>query len=329
MRQVARWTGRAVTLGALASWLAWLGWRMSELDGAVGVIVFAVELVAFSAAAVVTLGLWLAPISPRGRPARRGPVPVVMADVLGLADVAEISDDDRAQVGRDDTGEIAWARRGMDVIGGRRGDGMSEHRRSAVWCRELAWSVASVDGLRRMLFVAALVVVLFSGHAPFTRPPVAAVVALLAGVVGVSIGHWLMSVGRLRPGARTIWSMASIGAGVGDGVSRSGLPIRWATTMATVVALNLAVALRGLSDRWTHGLGAMRHDARVVSMSLAFGLVVVGLVSLRSLPRPDLGFYGATRRLEESSARRLALGGTIAVAVLGFVLGVLPTDGAS
>ena len=66
--------------------------------------------------------------------------------------------------------------------------------------------------------------------------------------------------------------MASVGAGVGDGRSRSGLPIRWVTTMATMVALNLAVALRGLSDRWTHGLGPMAHDARVVAMSMVYAL---------------------------------------------------------
>ena len=99
--------------------------------------------------------------------------------------------------------------------------------------------------------------------------------------------------------------------------------------MATMVVLNLAVALRGLSDRWTHGLRKMSHDGRATAMSIAIGLVFVGLIGLRTLQRPELGFYGATRRLEESSARRLALGGTIAIAVFGFVVGVLPADGAS
>ncbi|MGI9644317.1 MAG: hypothetical protein ACR2O6_03300, partial [Ilumatobacteraceae bacterium] len=195
--------------------------------------------------------------------------------------------------------------------------------------REAAWSVVSTDGLRRMLAVIALIVVLFSGRAPFDRPPPSAVGALVAGVVGLSLGTWLLSGGRILPARRFVWSMASVGAGIGDGRSRSGLPIRWATTMATLVALNLAVALRGLSDRWTHGLGPMAHDARVVAMSMALSFVVAGLVGLRWLPRPDLGFYGATKRLEEASARRLALGGTIAVALLGFVLGVLPPGPAS
>ena len=103
----------------------------------------------------------------------------------------------------------------------------------------------------------------------------------------------------------------------------------WVTTMATMVVLNLAVALRGLSDRWTHGLGPMSHDGRATAMSIAIGFVFLGVLGLRTLPRPELGFYGATRRLEETSARRLALGCTIAIAVFGFVVGVLPADGSS
>ena len=104
-----------------------------------------------------------------------------------------------------------------------------------------------------------------------------------------------------------------------------GLPIRWTATLATMVVLNLAVALRGLSDRWTHGLGPMPHDERVAAMALSWWLVLVGFVALRILAQPSLGFYGATRRLEEASTRRLALGTTLAVAAIGFVAGVLPS----
>jgi hypothetical protein len=157
-------------------------------------------------------------------------------------------------------------------------------------------------------------------------PPRSAIVCLGVGVAAVSIGHWLLSGGYVRPGNRLRWSMASIGAGLGDGVSRSGLPIRWVMTMATLVALNISVALRGMSDRWTHGLQPMPRDARVAAMSLAFGFVGAGFVALRRMPRPDLGFYGATRRLEEDSVRRLALGLTLTVAIIGFVAGALPVD---
>ena len=186
--------------------------------------------------------------------------------------------------------------------------------------------MVAIDGLRRLLSVVVLIVVLVSGSLPMETPPTAALVLLGGGVSAVSIGHWLISRGYLRPGSRLLWSMASVGAGLGDGVSRSGLPIRWVMTMATLVALNISVALRGMSDRWTHGLGPMPHDARVASMSFAFLLVGSGIIALRRMPTPDLGFYGATRRLEERSVRRLALGLTLLVALVGFVAGVMPTE---
>jgi len=91
-----------------------------------------------------------------------------------------------------------------------------------------------------------------------------------------------------------------------------------------MVVLNLAVSLRGVSDRWTHGLGPMPHDERVIAMVLAAWLVLVGFASLRILLKPSLGYYGATRRLEEPSTRRLAIGATMVVALFGFVAGVLP-----
>ena len=87
---------------------------------------------------------------------------------------------------------------------------------------------------------------------------------------------------------------------------------------------HIAVALRGLSDRWTHGLGPMPHHERVVAMLVSWWLVLVGFAALRILAKPSLGFYGATRRLEETSTRRLALGTTLAVALVGFAAGVLP-----
>ncbi len=327
---VGIWVGRATSIVGLAAWCGWLGWRMTSVpDSPIGGAVLVLELMAYAAALLVTSGLWLSPgpsnefARSSGRPT---PMPVMMADALGL-DRSLVTLADRDDVGEDDTGEIAWARRGLGVLG--RGATRRPGAGTSLVIREGAWSVVSVDGLRRMMAVVVLLAVLFTGRAPFDRPPATAIGLLTGGVAGVALGHWLLSRGRIRPGSRLIWSMASVGAGLGDGRSRSGLPIRWVTTMATMVVLNLAVALRGLSDRWTHGLGPMPHEARVASMSLAIGFVVVGLFGLRTLPRPDLGFYGATHRLEEASARRLALGGTIAVALLGFVVGVLPTDGGS
>jgi heme/copper-type cytochrome/quinol oxidase subunit 1 len=68
----------------------------------------------------------------------------------------------------------------------------------------------------------------------------------------------------------------------------------------------------------------MPHDERVMAMAGAMWLVGWGFVALRSLPQPELGYYGATRRLEEASTRRLALGATLTVAAIGVIAGVLP-----
>ena len=100
--------------------------------------------------------------------------------------------------------------------------------------------------------------------------------------------------------------------------------VRGGKIPATVVALNLAVSLRGVSDRWTHGLGAMPRDERIAAMGVSWWLVIVAFGALHTLAKPSLGFYGATKRLEEPSTRRLALGSTLAVAMVGFIAGALP-----
>jgi len=349
--KLASWVGGLLCAAGLAAWLSWLGWRVSSLpNGPVGLAALVLELIAFAAAMVVTAGLWKSSsardsagdLTPGSETTAKRALPQLMTTALG-ASSGDL--DSRSRAGADDTGEVAWARQGLVLLGtvgsGGRGSisahsglidtpdlsepgDTSDAQRSLPSLEEAAWSVVATDGLRRMLFVALLVVVLFSGQAPFEVPPWQ-VASLLGGALALlSVGHWLLSAGLMRPGSRTIWSMASVGAGLGDGTSRTGLPIRWVATMATMVVLNLSISLRGLSDRWTHGLGVMSHDERVVAMSTAFGLVMVGFLALRSLEQPDLGFYGATRRLEEGSARRLALGATVGVALLGFVAGILP-----
>jgi hypothetical protein len=238
----------------------------------------------------------------------------VVGDVLGVDALVSVD-----AHGADDTGEVARARRGLELL-----DPRGSHPTSGPRLAVTAWALVAVEGIRRMLFVTVLVAVLLSGRFPFEMPAWSTFAALVLAQVFFSIGHWLLSGGVLRPGVRLRWSMASVGAGLGDGTSRTGLPIRWTATLATMVVLNLAVALRGVSDRWTHGLGAMPHDERVLAMVVSGWLVVVGFAALRILAQPSLGFYGATRRLEETSTRRLALGATLAVALVGFIAGVLP-----
>ena len=336
--KLGRLTGLAFSVVGLAGWLGWLSWRLTTLELAIlpiGVLVL--EFVAISAALVVTAGLLA------GRPAWRRrrrstdaarQLPVLLAEALDLGHITHERNLDPtdptgvviSNVGPDDTGEIAWARRGIRVLGDQR----RLDRRAQLGTenlREAAWSVVALDGLRRLVSVIALVMVLFTGISPFPTPPASRVVMLASGIALLSIGHWLLSGGHVRPAARLIWSMASIGAGLGDGVSRSGLPIRWAMTMATLIALNISIALRGMSDRWTHGLGPMDDQARVAAMSIAFGLVATGGLAMRRLPQPDLGHYGATRRLEESSVRHLAIGLTLLVALIGFIAGLPAANG--
>lgn len=316
--------GWVCSLVGLAAWLGWLGWRVTApVEGLVGVGALLLELVAFAAALVVSLGLIAADLTSR-RGQRRARASVVRSDAHGArsAVVAALGLGPTVirRAGADDTGEVAWARQGLRTLAAPSG----RRDAPASSLTDAAGAVIAIDGLRRMLFVALLVVVLFTGRAPFDVPTWKVAGLLAASQLLLSIGHWLLSDRILLPGDRFRWSMASIGAGLGDGVSRTGLPIRWTATMATMVVLNVAVSLRGLSDRWTHGLFPMQHDERVAAMSVAAALVVGGFAALRGLQQPDLGFYGATRRLEEGSARRLALGATLAVAALGFTVGVLP-----
>ena len=66
-----------------------------------------------------------------------------------------------------------------------------------------------------------------------------------------------MSDGRIRIGDRVRWTYSTLGEVVAredlDGVA----PRSWVGTVATIVLVNIAVALRGMSDRWTHGLPHM------------------------------------------------------------------------
>ena len=316
MNPVGRWVGRLASVVGLTAWSVWLTWRvtMGSIE-AIGVAVLVLEVAALLVSIVLSAALWsLRSLPDPSRTSRSAPLVDVVGDLLGVADLASV--DPR---GADDTGEVARARRGLQLL-----DPRSSAVVGGTSVAVTAWALVAVEGIRRMLFVGLLVVVLLTGRFPFDLPDWPILAAPAVAVASFSVGHWLLSGGVLRPGTRLRWSMASVGAGLGDGTSRTGLPIRWTATLATMVVLNLAVALRGVSDRWTHGLGPMSHDQRVVAMLVSWWLVLAGFAALRILAQPSLGFYGATRRLEETSTRRLALGATLTVALVGFVAGVLP-----
>ncbi len=319
--RAARWTGRSASVVGFVAWTIWLAWRVSSSPvGLVSVVVLLLEVMAFLVAIVLSAALWSLP--GRSRPsATSAGLLDVLVELFGLDELGSVE-----AHGADDTGEVARARTGLRLLDPRTRQATIAARQF-VGRRHLAltaWALVAVEGIRRMLFVAVLVAVLLTGRLPFEMPGWSVLAALLAAQLSFTISHWLLSGGVLRPGVRLRWSMATIGAGLGDGASRTGLPIRWTATLATMVVLNLAVALRGVSDRWTHGLGPMPHDERVGAMALSLWLVLVGFTALRTLVKPSLDFYGATRRLEETSTRRLALGTTMAVALVGFIAGVLP-----
>jgi len=322
---VAQWTGRLACVAGFVAWTFWIGWRAtSSTFGLTSAAALVLETAALLVAVILSAALWSLPERPHsstnsGNAGKPELLPDLYARLLGLDGLGSVD-----AHGTDDTGEVALARRGLRLLDPRapRTEFAATARRQLA---TTAWALVAVEGIRRMLFVGLLVAVLLTGRFPFELPARSVLASLVAAHVLFAVGHWLLSGGALRPGVRLRWSMASVGAGLGDGASRTGLPIRWTATMATMIVLNLAVALRGVSDRWTHGLSPMARDERVVAMVVSWWLVFVGFAALRTLAQPSLGFYGATRRLEETSTRRLALGTTLAVAALGFVAGLLPS----
>lgn len=182
-----------------------------------------------------------------------------------------------------------------------------------------------MDGPRRIALVGALSLALLLGVSPAPIPPAWALVAVIAGTALVAAATVIASDGRIRFGDRLRWSFASIGEVIAQTDRADVAPRRWVGTVATVVALNIAIALRGMSDRWTHGLPAMNDDERLVTIMWATLLVVGGLYTLRTIPTPRLrNEHLVARRLEERTARQSALGATVCLGIVGLLAGVLP-----
>jgi hypothetical protein len=187
-----------------------------------------------------------------------------------------------------------------------------------------ALALVRFEGARRLVAIVAIVLSLMLGVTPVERPSLWLLGAGAAGLVLTSLGSMLLAGGRIRPGDRLLWSFASIGVTVGPSGRDGVMPVRWAGVMVSIVVLNIAIALRGLSDRWTHGLSPMLDADRVTTMFAALLLAVGGLGALRRIQPPEPGHFRATRRVEERSARETALGATVIAALLGFLAGILP-----
>ncbi len=306
-RRVLGFAALATSVGATGGWLAWRAATLSYDPIAIGCL--AGEIAGVVLGVIVALALAMAR-APRHH----------------LADLqAAVSDDDRS---------ADFAVAVADIVGRTRAGDLHHDVRSVVRAarrsmrRELAdYAVGAVllDGTRRLLVIVTVTVGLLVGRAPFPAPGPVPLAAGAVAIVGMSLAHVLLSGGRVRPGDRTRWTFSSLGEIVAredvDGVA----PRRWVGTVAVIVVLDLAVALRGMSDRWTHGLAPMPDDARMTAMLAALTLVLGALYTMATIEAPRLdNAHLVARRIEETTARQSVLGAAVCVGLIGFVAGILP-----
>ena len=302
----------AVALGTVA-WAAWLAGRLADASGhPLWAVVYATEVLGVVTGVVVAVVIARqslrptptpdTPILDTGRPRRHrhdpDGYPTAICDLLEIAPEPEV----RASV------RGAWRTAFANQTP----------------LAERALALVRFEGMRRLVLIVGLVLSLLLGVAPLERPETWMLGVAAAGLVLTSVGSMLLAGGHIRPGDRLRWSFASIGLTVGPSERSAAMPVRWAGVMGSIVVLNLAVALRGLSDRWTHGLPPMVDADRVVAMSVALLLIVGCLATLRHLQPPEQGHGHMARRREERSARHTALGATAIAGIVGLLAGILP-----
>ncbi len=289
----------------VAGSVGWLGWRVATMSlNPIPIIAFLLELAGVVIGSVVAVALSMArnPRSTHTDDDRSEPRRYAFA-------VADFVERTRASDLHQDVRTVAGTLR-------------HPARRNLA---DVCMACALLDGPRRLLLVVVATLGLLVGVSPVPMPSVAALVTLTVGVLGLSSATIVISDGRIRLGDRLRWSYSSLGEILVrddvDGVA----PRRWVGTVATIVILNLAVALRGMSDRWTHGLPPMADDARVMAMVFAMTLALGSFYTLITTAAPKLdNDHLVARRLEERTARQSALGGAMCVGLIGLLAGVLP-----
>ena len=292
----------ALVLSGLLS-AVWLCWRAVHLGAhPIELAVFAAEIGSLVAGLIVGVGIAGATQS---RTVHRDDQREAFAFAFAVADI----------VGRTRTSDLR-----LDLVSSFR---MLRSRQMRL--ADLSMTAVLIDGPRRLVLVVSFTFALLLGIAPIPLPPLWATVCGVAAIMLMSTAHVLLGGGRIRLGDRVRWSSAALGE-IWSGTDRDGLaPRRWVGTVAAVVALNLAVALRGMSDRWTHGLAAMSADDRHMTMLLAIAIVVGGLYTLRTTAAPELSnSHLVSRRTEERTARQSAIGGAVLIGLIGLLAGVLP-----
>lgn len=296
-----RRVGVALTVVAVVAELGWLAWWLAHFPvNVIALTVLLVELVGLLGTVAISAGLARAS-RPRqvfvDDPRESHRFAFAVADIVGRTRSTDVHRDV------------------VRVVRSRR-----RPRRSA----DAAVGAVLLEGPRRLLLVITASLALLLGVSPMPVPPRWALALLLGAAAAAAVSHVALGDGRIRLGDRTRWSYSSIGEVVSatdlDGVA----PRRWVGTMAAIVVVNLAIALRGTSDRWTHGLDPMTPDERLVTMVLGIGLVVGALFTMRTVQAPVLDGQRWSRRLEERGARQSALGATVLLGLVGLIAGVLP-----
>jgi hypothetical protein len=251
---------------------------------------------------------------------------------IGLAGAASPRD-----VFEDEPRDSHWyAHAVADLVGRTRAADIHRDVRTAVraaprwrWRDRADATIAAIllDGPRRLAMLVIVVVGLMFGTTPFGTPPWWAIAALVVGSIAVGLAHVSLGQGRLRPGDRIRWSYGAIGEIVARADIAGVAPRRWIGSVAAVVVVSIAIALRGMSDRWTHGLPAMTDEDRVVLLLVALLLVLGALYTLATSPRPSQqDAHLVARHLDEGTARHSLLAVAVCVGMIGLVAGVLPTD---
>jgi hypothetical protein len=293
----------ALVIGT-SSTLVWLDWRMMHLGlNPLSAVVFLLELAGLASGVAISVGLVDA-AGPRNvfeadrRESHR--FAFAVADIVGRTRSADLHNEVRAAV------RAARHRR---------------PRRTA----DVAIAGVLLDAPRRLGLVAAVTLALLIGVSPSPMPPGWALLAIVIGTAGISTSHVLLGDGRIRYGDRIRWSYAALGEVLSRADREDLAPRRWVGTVATVVVMNVAIALRGMSDRWTHGLPPMDGDDRVVVMMLAVVIMLGAVYTLRTIAVPQLAdSHLVSRRLEERTARQSALGAALCVGLVGLLAGILP-----
>lgn len=293
--------GVALTTLAVLAEIGWLAWWVTHFPvNPVALAVLAVELVGLFGTVAISIGLVRA-ARPRqvflDDPRESHRFAFAVADAVGRTRSTDVHRDV------------------VRVVRSRR-----RPRRVA----DAAMGAVLLEGPRRLLLVVTVSLALLLGISPMPVPPGWALLFLLTAAVSASAAHVVLGDGRIRAGDRTRWSYSSIGEVVCATDLENVAPRRWVGTMAAIVVVNIAIALRGTSDRWTHGLDPMTADERLVTMVLGIGLVVGALFTMRTVQAPVLDGERWSRRLEERGARQSALGATVLLGLIGLVAGVLP-----